>query len=147
MPRFFRKSFWSKEESFPGRHFQLQEYNRDNLLISNLASRLSKGRLTLVGNAGSFFAFENSGADITLEGDCGWRSCYGMKSGFVAINGEAGHDLGLYSQGGTINVRKNIRSISESYVEGRKQDIYQNGKLVPKQNVVLPISLMGNSRN
>jgi hypothetical protein len=121
---------------FPWKQEELKEYNRDNLLISYLASRLTKGSITLIGNVGNFFAAGNNGADITLNGECSWRPCYKMHDGRVTINGTSGHDLAVYATKGDIFVNGHLRSIGYEYTDAIKHNIYHNGKLMSKEQVV-----------
>ena len=135
VPRFyfshgFESSYpWSKQEEL------FADY-REKVLISHLASRLTVGKVTIQGNVGAFFAQENQGAEITLEGECGWRPCYDMKAGSVTINGIAGHDLAAYADGAAkIAVNGTIRSIGGPYTTAFSHEIYNDGILLPKESL------------
>lgn len=101
-----------EESPFPwmGRE-EMDTHNRDKALISYLACRLPRGKLVVQGNVGTFFAYQNDGADVQLDGECGWRACYGVSGGRVTINGTAGHETGEGACGGQIYVNGQIRSI------------------------------------
>ncbi|MBI2146809.1 hypothetical protein HYU22_05730 [Candidatus Woesearchaeota archaeon] len=124
-----------KETSYPWKMENSDIYEQDNLLIAHLGSRLKHGRLVVLGNVGKFFAYQNSGADVQLDGECGWRSCYEVSDGRVTINGTAGHALGEYARGGKIFVNGKIRSIGSYYTEAYGHEIFNNGKLVPKEKL------------
>lgn len=129
------------ETSYPWRCLEkIKEYNRDNLLISNLVSRLKKGTIKVKGNVGNFFA-KRSSCDIELNGECGWRSCYGLSGGVVKINGTTGHDLAEDAKNGTICVEGEIRSIGSYYTAAYKHEIFLNGRKMPKKLVSLNNSI------
>jgi hypothetical protein len=133
---FFVFSHGSFESSFPFKFEEMEEYQRDNLLIGHLIGRLGQGNMVVNGNVGNFFATENCGANLTLNGNCGWRSGYGMVGGNVEINGDAGHDLAEGLEGGIIHVKGNISSLNSLYTDAWGGEIYQNGRLIPKKKVL-----------
>ncbi len=134
VPDFYMNCDGTKETSYPWKMKYLCAHERDKLLIAHLGSRLKHGRLVVCGNVGRFFAYKNSGADVELNGECGWRPCYNMSDGRVTINGIAGHDIGTYAYGGQIFVNGIIRNIADTYTEVHKYEIFHNRTLVPKVN-------------
>lgn len=121
------------ECSYPWKYLEkIKEYNRDNLLISNLASKLKEGDLKITGNVGNFFA-SRSKSNIQLNGECGWRPCYGLSGGIVKINGIAGHDLASNAYNGKIFVNGDIRSIGNYYSPAYSHEIFINGIMIPKE--------------
>ena len=135
VPSFFR---WKGRESsfLIGNVDHLNEHYRKNGLISRLAARLSSPmNVILRGNVGSFFAAENKGADVRLDGECGWRPCYGIISGEVTINGIAGYELAAGARGGKISVNEEIRSVGAYYTSAFDHELYLNGVMLPKENV------------
>lgn len=126
---------FGRESSYPWDSLEkLEEYNKDNLLISNLGSRLKKGKVKIKGNVGNFFAFQNKG-NIELNGECGWRPCYEILGGIVTINGTAGHGLADYAHNGKIFVNGNIRSVGDYYTTAFYHEIFLNGVKLPKKDV------------
>lgn len=134
---FFKCYPEEKEGTFPYKFEEMEEYQRDKLLISHMATNLDKGDITITGNVGNFFALKNRGANIKLKGDCGWRSCMGMNNGIIEITGNVGHDLGQYMNGGEIQVMGNIKSINDVYTDAYGGEIYLNGRLLPKKKVMM----------
>ncbi len=138
IPKFFMSSDGT-EGSYPLYGLEeMKEYQRDNLLISYLASRISHGKISIEGNVGNFFGAQNNGSIIKLNGECGWRSCFGHVKGETTINGEVGHDLCDGANGGKIYINGNIRSIGSYYTTAYGHSIYHNGKLIPKEDVGVP---------
>lgn len=127
--------FYGRESSYPWKGIEkIDEYNRDNLLISNLGSRLKKGKVKINGNVGNFFAFQNKG-NIELNGECGWRPCYELSGGIITINGSAGHELAVCARNGKIFVNGGARSIGDYYTTAYHHEIFINGEKIPKKDV------------
>jgi hypothetical protein len=114
---------------------EVQEHNRNNLLISNMASRLPNGSVNINGNVGNFFGIENRGASLGLFGECGWRAFYGFLGGEANVEGTVGHGTATYARGGTISVNGPIRSIGGPYTTAYHHTIIHNGERLPKENV------------
>lgn len=134
----FYISLGNKEESsfLRGKVDALKQYYKERLLISHLGNRLPAGvKLHLQGNVGGFFAAGNAGAEIILDGECGWRPCDSIQNGMVTINGVAGHELATCAGGGKIFVNGILRSIGELYTTAFNHEIYHQGKLLPKEDV------------
>ena len=129
----FRDSFGYS--TYPWKMDEMYRYMRDNLLISNFGSYLDSGKLNIIGNVGNFLASFNNGSEITLEGDCGWRTCYGMEKGTVLIKEKTSHGLGTYARGGTISVENEIKSIGSDYTPHNPLTIYEKNVLIPKKTV------------
>ncbi|MDP3918294.1 MAG: hypothetical protein Q8Q35_00115 [Nanoarchaeota archaeon] len=123
------------ETSFPSiGTTKLYEYYTSQGLISNFPQGLGNCiEVNIEGNLGAFFAFENNGANVTLNGECGWRPVYGIKSGVVTINGAVGHYLAESAGGGSIHVNGVLRTLG-IYTTSYKHEISHNGKLLPKEN-------------
>lgn len=123
---------------FPGKRFlgdsqERSKYIKEHALIVHLADNLAEGRLIVAGNVGEFFASDNSGAYVQLDGDAGWRSCAGMKSGHVVINGDVCPELCSGASGGRIDVNGEIHGgIGGYYTPAYGHEIFHNGVLVPK---------------
>jgi len=69
------------------------------------AFRQMKGGWGVVkGDAGKFLGLGNSGGRIAVQGSCGQRAGWMMRSGRLYVRGDAGEYLGLLMSGGEIRV-------------------------------------------
>jgi len=77
--------------------------------IHRLASRFSKGKFTINGNAGNDLACEMTGGEIIVNGSAGKHAGY-IEGGVLTINGDADDFLGYFMNGGEITVNGNARN-------------------------------------
>ena len=148
-------TYWVREtggeDSHPRDPNELMRYYQTNLLLSYLGDHHSVGTLILNGNAGAFLAKEATGGRIILNGECGWRSCRGLRitdllgnplrGAEIIINGIAGHDLldgahggFVYINDGTVDGQKvtgSLRSLSSGMSPSRtKAQCFLNGRRI-----------------
>jgi formylmethanofuran dehydrogenase subunit C len=89
------------------------EQSHSNLCY--IGSNMSKGQITVKGNAGDYLGIKMAGGTIEVFGDVKDHMACGMKSGFIKIHGDCGDYLGhpplgerRGMQGGTILVKGNV---------------------------------------
>ena len=73
------ESISEQELGYPWRMENLFEHYRTQLLLSYLASCISRGKVTFNGNVGAFFGNGSTGGQIILNGESGWKPFYGLK--------------------------------------------------------------------
>ncbi len=127
--------------------------------VSFIGYRMSKGSITINGDAGHFIGYKMRGGNITIRGNArnylgakmkdgtievfgnaghwigakllGEKPGKGMKGGTITIHGNAGSEIGSGMKGGTIIIDGSAKNSAGNYMTGGTIIVKGNGGLYP----------------
>ena len=106
----------SKEEEF---EINLQELNKNNILLHYLGYKLKDKVLVVNGDMGICVGSYTKNSKITINGNAGDYVGSNAKNSKITINGNVGESVGYSAENCEIYVRGHITSISNSMINSK----------------------------